>query len=646
MLHGREGKKILKKKKNSSIVIIVFLVLILFFMSIRFFNIDNTIVFDEYVQTKAAIIEHNEAGLDKGTEIPPLTNWIRIAFSELLGKSTQVLKFASLVFGTLTVGITYLLARQFYDKIISAMSALLLSISSWHMLGSTSISFDGAFLTFFFSLTIYLFVLYIKSGKIIYLTLTGVIFGMVMLTKLNGIIVIPIIIIYGIYYNYSLSKSARRESKIRNEREPSKNLMIKNKKFSLASRILQNSLKEMSIIGIIGATVFLIFPLAAYMTDWSYFTVVLQHTKSLQALHELNLPILLIQFAQALFWIGPLYIGLLLIKIFDIRNFAAKKDMLFYIWMAIALFFYVFIIKDNFRPIERYLFIILPPLCILGSDALTRILFRYPDTKAPGISLKGRIIKRRIILLISMIAIMITAMSYAAMNTTNTLPFYPKTEYITRVMNLEWNFLVPFTGDQGPIGMYIPFTIIAGAFILSGAILTIQIYMIIKNLITERKTTSHPRYYKSRKKSMKNSNSKISSALFMVFLAVSLSYNFFMGQELLFSLTTPDIDKINKEVIVYAKEMDLNGQVYVFRNNAYIYYLKNENNEIKIMDFNNLNQEYLDNIFDNTEKKTFIIIDFPSIGENNIIWNVLEKNCIRINRFEDKIPIGHIYTCQ
>src|SRR3989344_4846463 len=74
--------------------------------------LDSTIVFDEYVQTKA-VMEHNLAGLDLGTQIPPMTTWVRIFFSWAFGLSTAPLKFASALFVLGTILVSYYLAREF-----------------------------------------------------------------------------------------------------------------------------------------------------------------------------------------------------------------------------------------------------------------------------------------------------------------------------------------------------------------------------------------------------------------------------------------------------------------------------------------------------------------------------------------------------
>jgi 4-amino-4-deoxy-L-arabinose transferase-like glycosyltransferase len=526
-------------------------------------------------------MEHNAVGLDKGTEIPPLTTWIRSAFASLFGLSTTLLKTVSIIFGLLTITIVYLLAKELYDKRTALIASVLLSLSAWHILGTTSISFDGAFLTLFYLTTIFFFVKYMQNSQKKYLVFTGISFGLAMLTKLNAILILIILFLYALMYARSKS---------------------------IKTRII-STLKDFTWIIVLGAVLFSIFPIIAALTDWSYFTVVLGHTAVFHNA-SFNIVFLLIQYMLALLWAGPLFLGIYLVSLFTFE----KKDALMHIWIGVIVLFFTFVVQENFRPVERYFLVLLPALCILGGAVISRILSQQVPRRTLNAHIKW-----------FLVAFVLSLVVIFALNLVHNdiLPFYPKTAFIDHVIHFAWNFLVPFTGDQGPIGMYVSFSSIAFAFAIS--LIGLMIFFITRHR-----------------------NKLLAKNFFLIFLAAGLAFNLFMWQEMVFSSTNPNIDKISKETITYAWENNLPEPVYVFRNYALHYYLDRSYFDVRSIDFGDINNETkLQDVFKGLKNRgTLIIIDFPKIGDDHMLWKYANDTCTLMQKISDKnIPLGYIYTC-
>src|SRR3989344_1981334 len=81
---------------------------------------------------------------------PPMYVYALIPSLLLFGKTDFAIRFPSALAGTLTILFTYLLVRQlFTDRKLASISALLLSISPWHLQFSR-IAFEANLALFFF----------------------------------------------------------------------------------------------------------------------------------------------------------------------------------------------------------------------------------------------------------------------------------------------------------------------------------------------------------------------------------------------------------------------------------------------------------------------------------------------------------------
>jgi 4-amino-4-deoxy-L-arabinose transferase-like glycosyltransferase len=115
---------------------------------------------------------------------PPLIFWLIAASYKIFGINEFAVRFVPATFGVFSIILTYLLAKQIFDKKIALLSSLLLSLCQFHIKYSRQGMLDVP-LTFFFLLTLFLFIKGFNS-KIespLMFVLAGISQGLAILTK-------------------------------------------------------------------------------------------------------------------------------------------------------------------------------------------------------------------------------------------------------------------------------------------------------------------------------------------------------------------------------------------------------------------------------------------------------------------------------
>lgn len=151
--------------------------------------------------SKEMLNSHNYVDLTwagyQWSDKPPLYMWMTVIFYKIFGVGEFAVRLFSALCGIGTVIITYLLASNLYSRRVAFSSGLIL-ISTWHFIWASKAGMLDAALTFFVSLSIYLFVLGMKRKT--YLLFSMLAFGLAFLTKGGGAFLMPIILsIYVIY---------------------------------------------------------------------------------------------------------------------------------------------------------------------------------------------------------------------------------------------------------------------------------------------------------------------------------------------------------------------------------------------------------------------------------------------------------------
>jgi len=172
-------------------------------LSIRLFNIFGMGLFHwdsgYYVGTALWLIGHG--GMPYPWEPPVYSAFVSLGFL-ILGIHDWVAVLVSALFGALTVILAYLIGKELFDLKTGLVAALFLAISQIHIIYSRMALTDSAF-TFFFVMSLLLFIYSIKRQKIRLYAIYGIALGITQNVKYNGFMafIIPVIFLAA-YYAY------------------------------------------------------------------------------------------------------------------------------------------------------------------------------------------------------------------------------------------------------------------------------------------------------------------------------------------------------------------------------------------------------------------------------------------------------------
>jgi len=172
-------------------------------LSIRLFNVFGMGLFHwdsgYYVGTALWLIGHG--GMPYPWEPPVYSAFVSLGFL-IFGLYDWVAVLVSALFGALTVILAYLIGKELFDSRTGLVAALFLTISQIHIIYSRMALTDSAF-TFFFVLSLLLFIYSIKRQKIHLYAIYGIALGITQNVKYNGFMafIIPALFLF-VYYVY------------------------------------------------------------------------------------------------------------------------------------------------------------------------------------------------------------------------------------------------------------------------------------------------------------------------------------------------------------------------------------------------------------------------------------------------------------
>jgi len=143
---------------------------------LRFYNLGyNSLWLDEattFNWSKLGFFEIWEISLTADFH-PPLFHWIEHVML-VFGQSEFVLRTAPALFGILTIPVFYLIGKEFHDKNVGIISAALLTFSYFGIFYSQE-AYSYSMVLFVFSLAILFYLLSLRTDKITYWVLFGII---------------------------------------------------------------------------------------------------------------------------------------------------------------------------------------------------------------------------------------------------------------------------------------------------------------------------------------------------------------------------------------------------------------------------------------------------------------------------------------
>jgi len=396
-------------------LLIVFILLVVF-TAIRLPGLSLPYHQDEW-KTAEIVRSHIVGGLSAH---PPLTERIYRWSGDLIGSDN--LRVTPLMFGVLSAILLYAVVRR-RTGMHAALGALALyTLCMYGVFASLMIDTDGAILPTLFLLAVYGYDRFrdAASARGAYTWFGTVALALILgfLTKLSFVLVFGALALdYLIEMRHKLTR----------------NLLIR-----VAFAVL--GCAGAALVAILFAKFFLPFLDVSKMVDHVLYYVRFEGRGYLQ---------ILIQGTKALFYLSPLLIAPLLL----LSKEVLIKNRIFAVYLILGAFFYFILFDFSQGALDKYLMFSIVPLCALAGTIIANTLQKVSRRSLGAGTLVGFL---AVALLISLNFL-----------SPEVMPLYPKTAWVSTILAGNWNILMPFTGGDGPIGIYVSFLVIGIGFLLS-----------------------------------------------------------------------------------------------------------------------------------------------------------------------------------
>ncbi len=531
----------------------ILLVVLILFIFLRLLVIGQIYHQDEHRWLIQANSQFNEL-----SPHPPLGKY----FFRLIGLifGFDFMRIAPFVFSLGVVVLVYFVSMEITKSKMIALWALgLYAINIYAIIASVQIDLDGAIVPFF-GLLFYYSYLKILEGKKkwIYVLILSLIGGF--LAKLSFMLFVS-----AGFIDYLFVK---RKVQLRN-----------------IPRLLRG-MKLWIVLG--GALVFLIFYQSKLPGVIDYAKHFNTFNFGSRAYFDLAFKLM-----KSLVWISPLLFFPFLFGF--LRENIFKKYFFWLLYLVFNTLLYLIIFDFSTLTIERYLMFLIVPVVLISAEIIHNLM--------AGIKLNKNKVLLAILIFLGFSSIIFLPQKV--------LPLNPKEAYLESIKNLDFNFLIPFTGGSGPVGFYFSAQYILFAWILTSVFISAAIL------------------------SKKNRFAWV--ALFLVF---GLGYNFLFIAEYARGYFYGSPDKLAKESIEYVlADRNIKRVITYYDFGAY---------ELKV------SGKYLARFYtapkrDYSERLGrfnghYMIVDFPSIDKNGRYWPLITQ-CQKTKEFKDKYIQSFVFDC-
>lgn len=301
-----------------------------------------------------------------------------------------------------------------------------------------------------------------------------------------------------------------------------------------------------------------------------------------------------IQFVKACFYLSPF---LVLAPLFLARE-EFRKVRPFVLFVTLGLLFYLVIFDFSGGALDRYFqFLVLPLSIIAGSVCAKNFELKNRNVLPP--------------LFIGVVVYLLQFFNHYVP------PLHPKSEWIGRILSLEWDFLYPFSGGSGPLGFYVSFALI-GLFWIASFVFVLQ-------------------------KVFNNFGKKNDKAIVVGLLVFGIFYNLVFIQEYLFGFINGYTPRLVGDAATFIKSNDDIKRVVVYNDNGGYEIRKTGKYERRLYATPQFEDTYRD--FFKNYSGHILYIDIPRIGENNFYSNYLENDCKRAYQRTSGRITSVIYDC-
>ncbi len=350
---------------------------------------------------------------------PPLTELVYRWGGALVGANH--LRMIPLFFGTLSAWLLYLIVRR-RSGLQAALAALALyTVCMYGAFASLMVDTDGAILPTLFLVAVYAYDRFrdaASSRRYLWFAGVGAALLLGLLTKLSFVLVVGALVV-----DYLIEMRGR-----------------------LTRRLLIRAF--LAAIGCVVVAILAILSVRFFIPAFDV-SQTLAHALYYVRFEGRGYLQVLIQGVKALLYLSPL----LLVPLVLMSKDTFAKNRVFFVYLGLGAFFYFVLFDFSHGALDKYLMFTIVPLAAIGGTILAGALKGLTvRSLAGGVILGG------------VCAAILTALNFLS---SSVLPLYPKTDWISAIVAGNWNILFPFTGGDGPIGVYVSFLFLAVGFILS-----------------------------------------------------------------------------------------------------------------------------------------------------------------------------------
>lgn len=545
-------------KHIPSIAVIVALIMFVA-VGFRVLGVDAPYHQDEY---KWALIVAKNSPQKGGITHPPLDELSYVTADRLFGNKN--LRVFPLIFFVLDALLLFYFAFTRYGKKTALWALILYCISFYSVLASLMVDTDGQVLPFLFLLLLIVHDRWKQpqSKKLLWIILFLAIATTGMLVK----------------FSFGLGIAAILVDVLITERH------------RVTKRTLAIGAAALGGVVLLGT-------LAIYISSFFGFDIfyAARYWKNFFDITDRNFLQIIVQCAKIVMYLSPLLLFPLLLT----NKELFKEARPFYLFIAFGIIFYLVLFDFSVAALDRYFQFAIIPLCIITALILSKIDL----TRLKHLPVWSLVVGAGICTFLLATLLIPHAVP----------PLYPKTEWISRVVSLEWNFLYPFTGGSGPLGFYMSFLFIALMFIISLAcILSMR----------------------------KNNATAVWSAT--VFVAIGLLYNGAMAEEYVVGKIYGNAQEVMEPALTYIKNNPAITEVINY-NDIGTYELRAMSKQKQRLyvapQFSESATEALQ-----THKGYFLVIDVPHIDESGMFGQHFATCEKAFEKVSEKIA-GTVYDC-
>ncbi len=301
-----------------------------------------------------------------------------------------------------------------------------------------------------------------------------------------------------------------------------------------------------------------------------------------------------IQFIKSLLYTSPL----LLLPLFFIDKEIFKQTRPLFIFIFTGLFFYLFAFDFSLGALDRYFQFLIVPLSVVVGIVSAKNIKNISDVKWSYLFYSSLFI----------------LFVYIIQFLPHSVPsLYPKTEWLSRILSLKWNFLYPFFGGSGPLGFYVSFLFMSITWLFGFILVGISLLKL-----------------------------NIKKYLFSVILLLGVFYNGVFIQEYISGTINGSAPKLVKNATEFIKNNPEIKKVLVYNDNGGWDIRETGKYERRIYSVPEFESSYK-KVFDNYNGYVFYL-DIPRVKQGSL-YDVYFNSCEMVYFKNDKYLNSKIIKC-